>query len=146
MANVAAVLKTEISRVARKEVRAEGAEIRKALAQQKAQIASLRKTVADLTKALAKLQKVANAHQVSIADAATDADDGDGVQRRFSPTRLLAHRQKLGMSVAQYAALVGVSSPTLRAWELGKRRPSDEQLKLVVAARATKHVGDAAQA
>lgn len=68
---------------------------------------------------------------------ATDSDNGAGVgtKRRFSPTRLAAHRAKLGLSAASYGQLVGVSGQTIYHWEQGKARPRTAQLESLAAAR-----------
>jgi transcriptional regulator with XRE-family HTH domain len=46
-----------------------------------------------------------------------------------------AQRERLGLSAADYAKLVGVSSLTIYNWEHGKTRPRAEQLAALVALR-----------
>jgi DNA-binding transcriptional regulator YiaG len=46
-----------------------------------------------------------------------------------------AQRERLGLSAADYAKLVGVSSLTIYNWEQGKTRPRQEQLAALVAVR-----------
>jgi len=43
--------------------------------------------------------------------------------------------RRLGLSAADYARLVGVSSLTIYNWEHGKSRPRKEQLAALVAVR-----------
>jgi predicted transcriptional regulator len=52
-----------------------------------------------------------------------DAPQSDDVKRRFSPTRLATHRQKTGLSAADYGALVGISGQSIYHYEQGKARP-----------------------
>ena len=129
MANIASVLKAEIARVARKEVRSELESLKKANTQHRGAIAQLKRQIADLERELrlAKRQ-VATKSQTSV-----EADD---TPRRFSATRLAAHRRKLGLSAAAYGKLVGMSGATLYLWEQGKSRPNPEQVKKLAAVRA----------
>ena len=48
---------------------------------------------------------------------------------RFSPKWLQAHRERLGLAAADYAALIGVSAQTVYNWESGKTRPQPQQLE-----------------
>ncbi|WP_323745972.1 helix-turn-helix domain-containing protein [Diaphorobacter caeni] len=52
-----------------------------------------------------------------------EAPQPDEVKRRFSASRLAAHRQKTGLSAADYGALVGVSGQSIYHYEQGKARP-----------------------
>ncbi|WP_295852864.1 helix-turn-helix domain-containing protein [uncultured Xylophilus sp.] len=142
MPNIAAILKDEIQCLARKEVRAEAETLRKALAQQCKAVTDLRVEVNNLTKVIRQLEKwnaavghprhSGRSHDV---DAAGVADDGS-VRRRFSPSRLAAHRAKLGVSAARYGRLAGVSAQKINAWEQGHCRPDDRQLLTLVAVRS----------
>lgn len=93
MPNIASILKAEISRVARKEVRSEIETLKKSSVAHRASIAELRR-----------------AAKTAVGPTTTDAPPGDtGTRRRFSATRLAAHRGKLGLSAALCGQLVGVS-------------------------------------
>jgi len=136
MTNIASVLKAEIARVARKEIRSEIEGLKKASAQQRATIAQLRRELAELQKALKEGRRLAAAQaraagkaSPSVASAAPAAVEDDGTPRRFSATRLEAHRKKLGLSAADYGTLVGISGATIYNWEQGKTRPSPEQVQ-----------------
>jgi len=136
MVNIASVLKSEIARVARKEVRAEIESLKKASSQHRSMIAQLRRELADLQRQLKRVGR-----QSAIASRATSAaaaaDDGfmGGAPRRFSATRLAAHRAKLGLSAADYGKLVGMSGATIYLWEQGKLRPKAHQLQRLAAVR-----------
>ena len=131
MPNIASILKAEISRVARKEVRAEIETLKKASVAHRASIAELRRQVGALEK---ELRQVVRATRPAKAP-----DSGDealaGTKRRFSATRLAAHRAKLGLSAAIYGQLVGVSGQTIYHWEQGKARPRAAQLESLAAVR-----------
>lgn len=131
MPNIASILKAEISRVARKEVRSEIETLKKASAAYRSSIAELRRQVSTLEKELRLAAKGASRSTVT---ADSEADEA-GTKRRFSATRLAAHRSKLGLSAASYGQLVGVSGQTIYHWEQGKARPRAAQLESLVAVR-----------
>ncbi|MEJ8814267.1 helix-turn-helix domain-containing protein [Variovorax ureilyticus] len=127
MTNIASVLKSEISRIARKEVRAEIDSLRKASVQYRSAIAQLRRQVSELDKKL---------KQAAQASSRTVERPGSATPRRFSAARLAAHRAKLGLSAAAYGKLVGMSGATIYLWEQGKSRPNAEQLLRLAEARS----------
>lgn len=130
MPNIASILKAEISRVARKEVRTEIETLKKASALHRASIAALRRQVDQLEKALRRAAKGA---------ARVQPEEDEGAEatpaRRFSATRLAAHREKLGLSAASYGKLVGVTGQTIYKWEQGKARPRKAQLEGLASVR-----------
>lgn len=131
MPNIAVVLKDEISRIARKEARAQTAEFKKASAQYRSHIAALRRRVEELERQLKRANKAA------ARQAETPADEGDdqGPHRRFSAARLAAQRKKLGLSAADFATLIGVSGQSVYKWEHGEARPRARQLEAIAALR-----------
>jgi DNA-binding transcriptional regulator YiaG len=129
MPNIAVVLKEEIARLARKELRAQTQELKKASAQYRTHIASLRKRVETLERQL----KRANRGAARGAPAA--AAQEESTSRRFSATRLAAQRQKLGLSAADFATLLGVSGQSVYKWEHGESRPRARQLEAIAALR-----------
>ena len=132
MPNIASILKAEISRVARKEVRAEIETLKKASLAHRSAIAELRRQVSALEKELRRTAK-----EVPRSAAAVDSEDDEtGTKRRFSATRLAAHRSKLGLSAASYGQLVGVSGQTIYHWEQGKARPRAAPLESLAGVRS----------
>jgi DNA-binding transcriptional regulator YiaG len=140
MPNIAAALKAEISRVARKEIRSETEQLKKAVSSARSEISSLKKDLRELTKALKAVQRGqtlghTRGQTATAGQAAKAAPQDEGRQLRFSPTRLAAQRQKLGLTVANMAKLLGVSSVTLYKWESGQSRPRRAQLESIAAVR-----------
>lgn len=125
MPNFAVVLKDEVRRLARKEIKAELAVTRKASAQYRRDIAALKRQVADQARQISDLKRGAK------RAVSTDTE----IVARFSPKWLQAHREKLELSAADYAALVGVSGQTVYNWEKGTTRPQSQQLKAWSAVR-----------
>lgn len=132
MPNIASILKAEISRVARKEVKLEVESLRKASAAHRSSIAELRRQVQRLEKELHRLTKGATR---AVVAAESDGEEEMGTKRRFSQTRLATHRSKLGLSAASYGQLVGVSGQTIYHWEQGKARPRAAQLESLASVR-----------
>lgn len=134
MTNIASALKAEIARVARKEIRVEIEGLKRASAQQRTAIAQLRRELAVLQKALKEGRRLATAQARAAGRALPAAEpvrtvEDDGTPRRFSASRLAAHRTKLGLSAADYGKLVGISGATIYNWEQSKTRPSPEQVQ-----------------
>jgi len=139
MPNIATVLKSEISRIARKEVRAETETLKKQSAQYRSHIAGLRRQVADLEKLLRKQSNGARA-----APAAAAVEESARTGLRFRSKGFATHRQRLGLSAAQAGALLGVSGQTIYHWEAGKAKPRASQLPRIDALRKLTKNGAAA--
>jgi DNA-binding transcriptional regulator YiaG len=133
MPNIAVVLKGEIARIARKEVRAETQEFKKASAQYRAHIAALRRRIDTLERQLKRVSKSGGRAQ---AEAPAGEEDGErSGSLRFSAKRFAAQRAKLGLSAAEFASLLGVSAQSVYKWEYGKARPRAKQLEAIAALR-----------
>ncbi len=130
MANLAATIKEEIQRLARKEIKAQTGSTKQAVAQYRREIAKLKREMKAQEKKIAFLeaQERKRLGQPKVAEKAAE-----GV--RFSARSVKAQRDRLGFSAANYARLVGVSELTVYNWEQGKTRPRKEQLAALVAAR-----------
>ena len=129
MSKLAAVLKQEIIRLARKEVHAGTATVRKANAQYRRDIAQLKRKTVTLSNKLAYLE------QQERKRASKRIIEADVEGRRFSARGLRTHRRKIGLSAAEYAQLVGVSAQTIYNWEQGQSRPQDRQLASLLVVR-----------
>ena len=132
MPNIPAVLKDEIARIARKEARVQTEDFKKSSAQYRAHIAALRRRVDELERQLKRVNKAAGRS----ATSAGEEESQEGPQRRFSAARLAAQRRKLGLSAADFAALLGVSGQSVYKWEHGEARPRAKQLEAIAALRS----------
>ena len=130
MTTLAAALNEEIRRLARKEIKTSTQPTVKAVAQYRRDIAALKRQVRDLEKKLAALQSSKRGQDPQPALGGS-ADEGV----RFSARSVRAQRARTGLSAADYALLVGVSSLTIYNWEHGKSRPRKEQLASLVTLR-----------
>ncbi len=129
MPSIAAVLKQEITRLARKEVKMQTEAIRSANAHYRRDIAQLKRQVVGLLKQVAYLE------QQERKRAARGTPVASAKGRRFSAHGLKTHRERVGLSAADYSQLVGVTAQTIYSWEQGKSKPRDEQLAALVAVR-----------
>ena len=121
MPNLAHVLKDEIRRLARKEIKAELGPARKASAQYHKDIAALKRQLRDQARQIAALKRPDK--------KAAKAGPETPPVARFSPKWLQAHRERFELSAADYGALVGVSPHTIYNWEQEKTRPQPQQLQ-----------------
>ncbi|MGE0229757.1 MAG: helix-turn-helix transcriptional regulator [Dehalococcoidia bacterium] len=122
MPNIAAVLKDEIRRLARKEIREQVGPLKKTVHDQRGAIAELKRQNADLLRRLGFLEKREGKRLATPPPASKAADV------RFSPKWVAADRKRLGFSAQDYARLVGVSPLTIYNWEKGKSKPQAKQL------------------
>jgi DNA-binding transcriptional regulator YiaG len=129
MANIGTVLKSEISRIARKEVRAETQQLKKQSAHYRSQIAALKRQVAALDK---KARAIAKGARPAAAAPKVQEPAGD---LRFRAKGFAAHRRRLGLSAAQAGALLGVSGQSIYHWETGKAKPRAGQMPAIAALR-----------
>ena len=81
------------------------------------------------------MRQVAYLEQQERKRAAKGVPKANAEGKRFSPRGLKTHREKLDLSAADYAELVGVTAQTIYNWEQGKSKPRDEQLASLVAVR-----------
>lgn len=130
MPNIAAVLKDEIARIARKEVRRETASLKKAATSYRSEIAALKRRARTLEQALARALK-ARARQARVAEP----EDASQAALRFRPQGLAALRGRLGLSARECGLLLGVSGQSIYLWESGRARPSGKHLEGIAALR-----------
>ncbi len=127
--NIAAMLKSEIVRLSRKEVRNETQALKKAAGQYRSEIAALKRRVQDLERQLRRQAKALPAKQqeLVVGDIATKV--------RFSAKGLIAQRKRLGLSANDIGLLVGASGQSIYNWESGQNRPRTSQLPAIAALR-----------
>jgi DNA-binding transcriptional regulator YiaG len=129
MPNIGTVLKSEISRVSRKEVRGETQALKKSVSQYRTQIADLKRRMQALEQQVKRLRKVAT----SVGAAEVELEPQTKI--RFSAKSLIAQRRRLGLSAAAMARLLGVSALSVYKWESGNTRPRAKQIEAIAALR-----------
>jgi len=128
MASLNSVLKDEITRLSRKEIRKQVDPVRKAVSGHRHEIAALKRTVGELQRALKSLSR---------PRAVAEASSEDVASFRFSASALHAMRARLGLSAKHFGMLAGgVSEQTIYNWEGKKTTPRTAQLRGVAALRS----------
>ena len=129
MPNIGAVLKEEISRLARKEVRRETHVLRKASAQYRKDIAEMKRRVSGLQRKVVLLEKQ-EPREVSSQTAEAKAE-----RVRFTAKGLRSQRMRLALSGVDYGRLIGVTGQTVYSWEHGTSRPRRQQVARIASLR-----------
>lgn len=130
MPNIASVLKSEIQRVARKELRTETQQLKKTVAQYRSQLAQLKRRLQALEQQVRRQSRGGGR-----AAAAESQDEDSGPSLRFSAKGLATQRKRLGLSAASVARILGVSALSVYKWESGKTRPRARQLEAIASLR-----------
>jgi DNA-binding transcriptional regulator YiaG len=130
MPNIASVLKSEIARVARKEVRGEIQSLKKAVGTYRSEIAELKRR----TKALE--QELRRRKSETAKTSAPSTEDLRSGATRFSAKGLASHRSRLGLSAHDVGLLVGASGQSIYKWEDGTVRPRAKHLRALSALRS----------
>jgi DNA-binding transcriptional regulator YiaG len=132
MPNITAVLREEILRLARKEIRQQTIVLKKMSAQHRRDIAEMKRRITELQRKITPLQK-----QV-LKSAPPQAAEVDGEHVRFTAKGLRSQRQRLGLSAANYGKLLGVAGQTIYSWEQETSRPRKSQVARIAPLR---HLG-----
>lgn len=130
MTNIASALKTEIARVARKEIRAETEAMKKSISVYRTEIAALKKRTQSLEQELRRVGKT-----VQKAVPAAPAEDTSARRLRFSAKGLASQRARLGLSAHDCGLLVGASGQSIYNWEAGTAHPRASHLPAIAALR-----------
>jgi len=128
MSTFANQLKSEIARIAKKEIKLETPSLKKSSAQYRSDIAALKRRVAALETLVSKLSKL-TPHPLKVEEA-TDASP-----MRFRADGFASMRKKLAITAQEMGSLVGVTAQSILKWEHGKSKPRASQLSAIAAVR-----------
>lgn len=128
MSTFAEQMKNEISRIAKKELRAETKQLKHTVTQQRAEISALKRRFLEMELTLKRMAKA------SVKDQ-PEAVNEVGPSLRFRAGGFASLRKKLGLSAGEMAQLLGVSAQSVYHWETGKSRPRASQLPAISAVR-----------
>ncbi len=129
MPNIGVVLRDEVTRLARKEVRQQVVVTRKATIQHRRDIAELKRQVRLLERQVTALSRRAATARAAVPEPAPVGG------LRFGAKALAAQRRRLSLSAADFGKLVGVSGQSIYNWEHGTAKPRAAQLAAVAAIR-----------
>ena len=127
MPNILSALKSEISRLARKEAKQVVAPVKKASANYRGLIAGLRKQLDALQKEVAALKRM-----TPKANQALQTPQEPQGRFWITGKGVKALRKRLGLTQAQFGKLAGVSVPTVVNWE-GAKGKAPIRLKAAIA-------------
>jgi DNA-binding transcriptional regulator YiaG len=127
MPNIGNILKQEISRLARREIKQQTTALYKAAAGYRRDIASLKRQVA----ALERTTKAQNKQLKKTTPVVAEPDTA----LRFRADGFKTLRKKLDLSAEQIAKLLGVSGQSIYAWETKRSTPRRAQLPAIAALR-----------
>lgn len=125
-------LKSEIARVARKELKAELLSLRKATTAHRSELAALKRQVKSLTSDLKAHARIVSGNASGSAKVEGSAEKTS--RFRFTAERLAAWRAKVGLTQAQTAVVLEASALSVFKWESGKATPRNAQLQRIAAA------------
>ena len=129
MAKIESIIKFEITRLAKYEVRSVYRPLRKEVWGMKLKLSNLMKsfTVLDrMAKGLAKTKTTE--HKLEATPEEVKAS-------RLTPERIRGLRKKLGISMRELGVLVGATLGAVQSWERGKFKPQGERKAVLVALR-----------
>ena len=128
MSSLGSVLKNEITRLARKEIRVHVDPLRKTNTALRRDVAELKRQIAQLSRQNKSLQKN--------RDVAPAEPQTEGANHRFVAKGLKSLRARLGLSAAQFGKLAGVSGQSIYNWETGKAVPRKSQMAALAELRS----------
>ena len=126
MPDIASVLKSEISRIAKKELRAELEAFKIAARQTKSHIVELRLQVGALQKQIKQLAKL-----TKVPAKAPGENTAPAGRRRFSAKGFASMRARWGISAVEMGRLIGASDQSVNKWELGESVPRTKFLDAI---------------
>ncbi len=130
MGKVEDVIKSEIARLTRKQLRADVVPLTRDVRELKRTVSRLTKTVDALERVVSR-QERARQQELGQLRAAED----EVKKARLSPGLIQKLRKRLGLTQSALATLVGVSPTTVALWESGRTAPRGGNREAVVALR-----------
>jgi DNA-binding transcriptional regulator YiaG len=130
MGKVEGVIKSEIVRLARREMRQNFVPLNRDVRSMKTTISQLRKAVSGLQRFVAQQEKAMKAQKTVL-----EAPPEEVKKARFSPRLMKTLRKRLGVTQREMAALAGVTVGAIYQWEKGIFEPRGEKKRVLVALR-----------
>jgi DNA-binding transcriptional regulator YiaG len=129
MGKLDSIIKDEIIRLAKREMRTTFVPLRRDVRSLKSIASQLRKSVAGLQRFASQQEKQSGPKPVAEVTAE------DMKKARFSPRLIKNLRKHLGVSQREMAKLAGVTVGAVFQWEKGKFEPKDEKKKVLIGLR-----------
>jgi DNA-binding transcriptional regulator YiaG len=135
MGKVESILKSEMIRLASREMK-------KSFVPLKREVRSMKAIVSQLRKSVLGLQRFVNQQERQMGPKPVpEVTPDDMMKARFSPRLIKTLRRKLGITQQKLAILIGVSVVAVQKWETGKFRPKDDKMAVLVGLRKLGRAG-----
>ena len=129
MGKLEGIIKDEITRLAKREMRMKFLPLRR-------DVRSLKITASQLHKSVLGLQRVVSQQEKQMGPKPIpEVTPEDMKKARFSPRLIKSLRKHLGVSQREMAKLAGVTVGAVFQWEKGKFEPKDDKKKILVGLR-----------
>ena len=129
MGKIGSIIKSEIQRLAKREVRSTFRPLRK-------EVWGMKLKLSNLIKNLTVLDRLAKeASKGKSTESKLEASPEEVKSSRLTPERIAGLRKKLGISQRELGLLVGASLGAVAMWEKGKFKPKGEKKAALVALR-----------
>ncbi len=130
MGKIESIMKTEMQRLTKREVRVTVNPLRKELLAVKRKLSKISKEYAVIERWAKKQVRQAESKGTALAVTQEEAKTA-----RLSPKLIAKIRKRLGVSQRELAILAGVSTGAVASWEKGKSKPKLEKKSVLVALR-----------
>jgi DNA-binding transcriptional regulator YiaG len=132
MGKIESMIKSEIQRLARREIRSTFRPLKR-------EVRAMRLKLSGLMKGFSNLNRITKEQvQKASEEFKLEASPDQIKIARFSPARIRALRLKKGLSQKELGKLIGVSLGTVVLWEKGKITPKPERKGALIALRKLK--------
>lgn len=126
MPNITTILRAEITRIARRELKSETETLKKASGRYRSEIAELKRRITTLEQQLKAVERQA---RKQATEAAVVAQPTSKV--RFRADGLKSLRERLDLSAPVLASILQVSPQTIYNWEAGTSKPNREMIERI---------------
>jgi len=127
MGKVGSIIKSEIIRLAKREMRKLSVPLGRDVRSLKNTVSQLRKSVLAIERFVAQKQRELSKDEIRL-----EAPSEEIKQSRFSPRLLRSLRKRLGITQKELAVLAGVTVGAVQKWETGKFRPKNDKMAALV--------------
>ena len=128
MGKLESTIKSEIQRLAKREVRSTFLPLRR-------EVRGLRLRLSTLSRGITSLNRMTKELRLEETKPKLEATPEEVKASRLTPDRIRGLRKKLGISMRELATLTGFSLSAILSWEKGKFKPGGEKKAALVALR-----------
>jgi len=128
MGKLESTIKSEIQRLAKREIRSTFIPLRR-------EVKAMRLRLSSLSKNFSVLDRLAKEQMQKVPEKGLEASPEEVKASRLTPERIRRFRNKLGISQRELGILTGATIGAVLSWEKGKFKPRGEKKAALVALR-----------